>query len=324
MIKINNKIKKELFYQILRIRRIEEAISKKYNNSKMRCPVHLSIGQEAIAVGVSALLKKSDQVVSNHRSHAHYLSKGGSLNRMMAEIYGKETGCNSGRGGSMNLIDKSVNFMLSLPIVGATIPIGVGLSIEKKIKNKKDIVAIYLGDAATEQGVFYESLNFSKIQKLKCLFVIENNFYSVYTDINQRRVDRNLEDLKNILGIRNFRANGNDVIEVLNKTNSALEFIKKKSEPAIIIMNTYRHLEHCGPNNDDHLLYRNQAEIKNWKKQCPLLIYKKKLIKNKILTEDVILNYENKIQKEIDKSFKFAETSKYPLVKTSFNFTYAK
>ena len=324
MIKINNNIKKELFYQILRIRRIEEGISKKYNDQKMRCPVQLSIGQEAIAVGVSALLKKKDQVVSNHRSHAHYLSKGGSLNKMILEIYGKENGCNSGRGGSMNLIDKNVNFMLSLPIVGATIPIGVGLSLEKKIKDKKDIVTIYLGDAATEQGVFYESLNFSKIQKLKCLFVIENNFYSVYTDISQRRVDRNLKDLENILGVKTFRANGNDVIEVLNKTKMALQFIKEKSEPVIIIMNTYRHLEHCGPSNDDHLLYRDKKEIKNWTNKCPLQNFRKKLLKNNILSEKIILNYEKKIQKEINKSFAIAESAKYPSLKTSYDFTYAK
>ena len=160
--------------------------------------VHLSIGQEGIAVGISNNLKNNDQIVSNHRSHAHYLARGCSLNKMIAELYGKETGTNGGKGGSMNLFDKSKNFMLASPVVGNSIPVGVGMALEKKISKKKDIICIYLGDGATEEGVFYESLNFANLHGLKCLFVIENNFYSVYTPLNQRRKN-GIKELHNLL-----------------------------------------------------------------------------------------------------------------------------
>ena len=267
-------------------------ISSKYHEMNMRCPVHLSIGQEAIAVGISTLLSKKDQVVSNHRSHAHYLSKGGNLEKMIAEIYGKSDGCNSGRGGSMNLIDKNVNFMLSLPIVGSTIPLGVGLSFEKKIRNKNELVVIYLGDAATEQGVFYESLNFAKLQNLKCLFVIENNFYSVYTNIKDRRGSTNLDELENILKIKTYREDGNRLLKIVKTADSAVNYIKKNSKPAIIITNTYRYLEHCGPNNDDKLEYRKKSEIEFWNKKCPLINIKNILIKQKVLNDLKIHYFE--------------------------------
>ena len=324
MFNLDSKKKLKLFYDILRIRRVEEMISSKYQEMNMRCPVHLSIGQEAIAVGISALLSKKDQVVSNHRSHAHYLSKGGNLKKMIAEIYGKSDGCNSGRGGSMNLIDKNVNFMLSLPIVGSTIPLGVGLSFEKKIRNKNELVVIYLGDAATEQGVFYESLNFAKLQNLKCLFVIENNFYSVYTNIKDRRGSTNLDEIENILKIKTYREDGNKVLNVIKTADSAVNYIKKYSKPAIIITNTYRYLEHCGPNNDDKLEYRKKSEIEFWNKKCPLINIKNLLIKQKVLNDLKIHYFEKKIERELKKVFRQAELSNFPNYQSSFDYIYAK
>ncbi len=322
MINLSNKIKKNFYYSILRIRRIEQAISEKYSGFQMRCPVHLSIGQEAIAVGVSKNLKRNDQVVSNHRSHAHYLSKGGSLTKMISEIYGKKTGCNSGRGGSMNLSDINNGFVLSLPIVASTVPIGVGLALEKKLCNKSGIVVIYLGDAATEQGVFYESLNFANLHGLRCLFVIENNFYSVYTNINERRKNRGLKEINNLLKTKTFTAKGNDIIDVLNKSSKAISYIKKFNHPSMIIMETYRHLEHCGPNNDDYLGYRNYNEIKNWQSKCPLKTFEKKLINQKILSIKEIASFEKKIKNEIKASFKVAGKSPFPELSSSTNHIY--
>ena len=142
----SNIIVKKLYYEMLRIRKVEEKLSEIYKFEEIRCPMHLSIGQEGIAVGISNNLKNNDQIVSNHRSHAHYLARGCSLNKMIAELYGKETGTNGGKGGSMNLFDKSKNFMLASPVVGNSIPVGVGMALEKKISKKKDIICIYLGD----------------------------------------------------------------------------------------------------------------------------------------------------------------------------------
>ena len=187
---------------MLRIRLVEESIANKYSEQKMRCPTHLSIGQEAIAVGVCANLTSQDQVLSTHRAHAHYLAKGGCLNSMMAEIYGKASGCSKGMGGSMHLIDTSVGFMGSTAIVGNTIPVAVGLALEKKLARKKSIACVFFGDGATEEGAFYESINFAIIHSLPILFICENNLYSVYSGLEVRQpVDRKIHKMVRAMGI---------------------------------------------------------------------------------------------------------------------------
>jgi pyruvate dehydrogenase E1 component alpha subunit len=184
---IDNQTLYNLYYKILRIRLIEKEISNKYTEWKMRCPTHLSIGQESIPASICENLKKNDAIVSAHRCHAHYLSKGGSLKKMLAEIYGKVSGCAKGRGGSMHLIDYSVNFNAAVPIVGSTLPIGVGIAWANKLKNKKNVVVIFFGDGATEEGAFLESIDFASLHNLKILFVCENNQYSVYSNIKKRQ-----------------------------------------------------------------------------------------------------------------------------------------
>ena len=153
--KISKKKKIKLYYEMLRIREIETTISNKYHEQEMRCPVHLSIGQEAIAVGVCQNLSKNDKIVTAHRSHAHYLAKGGSLKSMLAELYGKETGCAKGLGGSMHLIDLKAGVTAAVPIVGSTIPIGTGIAWANKLKKNNQLVVVFFGDGATEEGVFF-------------------------------------------------------------------------------------------------------------------------------------------------------------------------
>ncbi|HLO77268.1 MAG TPA: thiamine pyrophosphate-dependent dehydrogenase E1 component subunit alpha, partial [Magnetospirillum sp.] len=164
---------------MVRIRRIEEAIATAYPQQEMRCPVHLSIGQEAIAAGVAQALRVSDQVVSNHRSHAHYLAKGGDLRVMLAELYGRQTGCAQGRGGSMHLIDPGAGVLAALPIVAGSMPVGVGAALAMRRAGRDDVVVIFCGDAAIEEGVFHESANFAALKRLPVIFVCENNLYSV-------------------------------------------------------------------------------------------------------------------------------------------------
>ena len=166
-------VKKDLLYQMLRIRLIEEAIAERYPEQKMRTPTHLSIGQEAVPAAISQCLNKTDYAVSTHRGHAHYFGKGGDLNAMIAELHGKVTGCSRGRGGSMHLIDESVGFMGSTAIVGNTIPIGIGLGLSAKLDAKGQISCIFLGDGAIEEGVFFESLNIAVVQKLPVMFICE-------------------------------------------------------------------------------------------------------------------------------------------------------
>ena len=173
----DKKLSLSLLHGMLRIRLVEEKIADLYPQQEMRCPIHLCIGQEAIPVGVCSNLKIDDTILGNHRSHGHYLAKGGDLKAMMAEIYGKATGCSGGKGGSMHLIDLSVNILGTTPIVGSIIPIAVGAAFASSLKSEKNATIVFLGRAATEEGVFFESLNFAALKKLPIVFVSEDNFF---------------------------------------------------------------------------------------------------------------------------------------------------
>ena len=300
-------MKNKLFESMLRIRLVEESIADKYSEQKMRCPTHLSIGQEAIAVGVCANLTSQDQVLSTHRAHAHYLAKGGCLNSMMAEIYGKASGCSKGMGGSMHLIDTSVGFMGSTAIVGNTIPVAVGLALEKKLTRKKSIACVFFGDGATEEGAFYESVNFAIIHSLPILFICENNLYSVYSGLEVRQpVDRKIYKMVSALGISAQHGNGNDVEEVARKVKHAKTMILKSGGPQFLEFDTYRWREHCGPNFVNNIGYREESEFLKWKKKDPLKNFysenSQKYIDRKIDT----------ISREIDDAHQFADDSKFP------------
>ncbi len=311
--KINKNKKIELFYSMIRMRMIEEKIAEKYSEQEMRCPVHLSIGQEAIASGICMNLQKKDQVLSAHRSHFHYLAKGGSLKKMISEIYGKETGCAGGKGGSMHLIDIQAGLIAAVPIVGSTIPIGVGLAWANKLDNLKKIVVIFFGEGSTEEGVFYESINFAALHNLPVLFVCENNFYSVYSGLNKRQPKkRKLFNVAESLGVKGISLDGNNVEEIYLKAKKIIKSVQRTNHPFFIELSTYRFLEHCGPNNDDDLEYRPTSEILFWKKKCPIVKYKKKLLKEKVLNSKKLDKIYNEINLEINKSFKFAQKSKFP------------
>ena len=300
-------MKNKLFESMLRIRLVEESIANKYSEQKMRCPTHLSIGQEAIAVGVCANLTSQDQVLSTHRAHAHYLAKGGCLNSMMAEIYGKASGCSKGMGGSMHLIDTSVGFMGSTAIVGNTIPVAVGLALEKKLTRKKSIACVFFGDGATEEGAFYESVNFAIIHSLPILFICENNLYSVYSGLEVRQpMNRKIYKMVRAMGISAQHGNGNDVEEVARKVKHAKTMILKSGGPQFLEFDTYRWREHCGPNFDNNIGYREESEFLKWKKKDPLKNFysenSQKYIDRKIDT----------ISQEIDDAHQFADDSKFP------------
>lgn len=303
---IETNLSLELFREMLRIRMIEEAIAERYKNQKMRCPVHLSIGQEAIAVGVCKAALQSDYLISNHRAHAHYLAKGGALKPMIAEIYGKETGCCGGRGGSMHLVDRSVGMMGSTPIVGGSIPVGVGIAFASQLKNESAITLIFLGEGATEEGVFAESLNFAALRKLPVLFVCENNLYSVYSPLEVRQpATRDRVAIARAHGVYARYGFGNDVEEVHRITSEAVAHVRKGEGPAFLEFDTYRHREHCGPNFDNHIGYRTEQEFLAWEQRCPLKVYKNKWKVNEEALRAPILT-------EIEDAFRFAEESLFP------------
>ena len=260
---MNITLVERLYEELLKIRLIEEEISYRYSEEKMRCPTHIAIGQEAAAVGVCASLNKNDYAVSGHRAHHHYIAKGGNIKKLIAEIYGKETGCSGGKGGSMHLIDTNVGFMGSTAIVAGTIPVGVGLSFSQKLKHSENITCIFFGDAAIEEGVFYESVNFAILKNLPVLFVCENNQFSCFTHLSERQPqNRKIFEMVSGLGIDSSECDGNDVIAVQERTAQLVNKIKKGEGPKFLELHTYRWLEHCGPNYDDELGYRTINDIK--------------------------------------------------------------
>jgi pyruvate dehydrogenase E1 component alpha subunit len=299
------------YYNMLRIRLIEEAIAIEYSKQYMRCPTHLSIGQEAISVGVCSILKKNDYVLSNHRAHAHYLAKGGSLKKMVAEIMGKQTGCCKGRGGSMHLIDLEAGFLGSTPIVAGTIPVATGVALSISIKNEDNVVVVFLGDGATETGVFNESLNFAALKKLPIIFICENNFYSVYSPLNLRQSEkRNRVDIAKANGLYAFKEYGNDIEKVVLAMKKGLNIVKENNEAVFIEFDTYRFKEHCGPNIDNDLNYRPLDEYEKWVLNCPINIYQKKIIDQKFISEKEILEIKKEINIEIEEAFLWAKSQK--------------
>lgn len=311
------------YAQMRRIRAVELSIASHYGEQKMRCPVHLSVGQEAIAVGVCAALTHLDQAVSTHRCHAHYLAKGGDLKPMLAEMYGKADGCCGGRGGSMHLFDTSVGMLLSLPIVSASIPVGVGAAFRFAQRGEKNVAVVFLGDASLEEGVWHESANFAARHKLPVIFVCENNMYSVYTNIKDRQPDRSLTCLADAHGIRSAHVDGNDVTAVHSAVRDFVEYARNGEGPSFLLADTYRWLEHCGPNYDNDAGYRTVEEFESWKLQDP--IEKQRLRLHDIGAIDVAWerSLDAELSAEIDAAFKFADECPFPLLETASEGVYA-
>ena len=304
---------KKFYKQLYFIREVEKKISSEYSKNEMRCPVHLSIGQEAISVGVCSSLKKNDKIICGHRPHANYLAKGGNLKSMIAEIYGKKTGCAKGLGGSMHLQDRKAGIEMSVPIVASQIPIGTGIAFysASKLCKNKFILVIFFGEAATEEGAFHESINFASLHNLPVLFVCEDNLYSVYTHVRDRQhKDRSLVKIAKAHGIKSFTEDGNDVEKVFNVSKKSVNYIRKNSRPVLIDFKTYRWLEHCGPNRDDHLNYREKSEVKQWLKKCPIENLKKK--HKKIINNRFVKITTEEVSKKINSAFNFARKSPFP------------
>lgn len=301
-----------LFYQMLRIRMVEEAIADLYPEQEMRCPVHLCIGQEAVAVGVCAALRPSDYAMSAHRSHGHYLAKGGNLKAMLAELYGKVTGCAGGKGGSMHMIDLAAGFIGATPIIGSTIAIAVGAALGSQMRGEQRVTTVFFGEAATEEGAFHEAVNFAVLKRLPVVFICENNLYSVYSPIEVRQPEgRTVTALAAGHGIESREGDGNDVHEVLVLSASAVAKALHGRGPTFLEFKTYRSREHCGPNCDDHLGYRRQEEVDTWKARCPIARARAELLRHGVPAADLDA-MGAALRREIDDAVGFAKSSPYP------------
>jgi acetoin:2,6-dichlorophenolindophenol oxidoreductase subunit alpha len=262
------------------IRRAEEAIAELVESGEARGPCHLSIGQEAVAAGVCAALEGSDTVWGGHRSHGHYLAKGGSLEALLAEILGKATGCSGGRGGSMHLIAPEHGILGTVPIVAATVPLAAGAAMKYKMRGEIHVAAAFFGDGALEEGQVHESMNLAALYRLPIVFVCENNLYSSHLHTSERRVADNLDRAGEFHSIPGERVDGNDVHAVYDAARKAVARARRGDGPGFLECRTFRWRGHVGTASDVDVGVRRRGELTEWLARDPLRRAEVELLEN--------------------------------------------
>lgn len=301
-----------LYRTMLTIRLAEEKIADLVSSREIICPCHLYIGQEAIASGVCAALRRDDWVFSTHRSHGHYLAKGGNLNSMMAELFGRSAGCSAGRGGSMHLIDPAISFPGSSAIVAGTIPLAVGAALAFKSQGKDSVAVAFFGDGAVCEGAFYESLNFASLMKLPVIFVCENNLYSTHLPVAECLADTAIYKKASIFNMPGSVIDGNDVLSVYKTAVKAVKQARNGEGPTLIECLTYRWLGHVGPSNDIDKGLRSKSELASWKKKCPIKRIEKYMNEEGIAAKDELEHMERRLEQKIEMAVSRAKRCGYP------------
>jgi pyruvate dehydrogenase E1 component alpha subunit len=299
-------LKRKLYFDMLLVRRAEERIQSQYHLREMRSPPHLYMGHEAVAAGVCATLRKDDVVFPYYRSHGWYLAKGGDLDAMMAELYGKESGCSGGWGGSMHLIDLAAGVMGTSAIVGGTVSHAAGAALSFRIRGRDSVAVVSFGDGAIEEGVFHETLNFSSLRKLPVIFVCENNLYATNTHIRDRQARPEIHPHAERFGVPGVLADGNDVVAVYTEATKAVARARAGGGPTLLEFQTYRIFEHCGINEDHELGYRTLDEVRAWKAKGPLEKGRR------LVSEAEIQKMEAEISARIDHAFAYARSAPFP------------
>lgn len=312
----------DAYKKMLLIRIAEQEIANLYLRDKIMSFVHFYIGQEAVAVGVCDALAADDRAFGNHRSHGHYLAKGGDLKKMICELLGKENGLAHGKGGSMHMIDKSVNFMGSTPILGSVVPLATGSAFEQKYTKKDSITTVFYGDGASEEGLVYESYNLAALFKLPIIFIVENNLYSVNTKLKDRRsAAYDLAKITEGIGLSYMKADGNDYNDVFKKAKLLVAAAREQGAPAVLECMVYRHMAHSAPIFDESCREEDTAEKRL--EEDSVAKVKSQLIKNGISTE-VITSVELEIQEHVLESIQFALKSEFPSKEDLYTNVYAQ
>ena len=296
---------------MVRVRRFEEQVALLVETREIRTPCHLYIGQEAIAAGVCAALDVSDYVWGGHRSHGHYLAKGGDLRAMMAELFGKVTGCSGGRGGSMHLIAPEVGILGTVPLVAATIPLAVGAGMASKLRRDGRVSVAFFGDGATEEGHFHESLNLAGLLRLPVVFVCENNFYASHLQLLERRVADNIPAAADVAGAAATRLDGNDVEAVHAAARAAVDRARSGTGPTLLECRTYRWRGHVGPSWDMDVGVKRKDELKEWLPKDPIARTRSRLLEAGI-SQDECQEIDQAVAAEVEDAVRFARQSPYP------------
>lgn len=304
-------ILRAMYVTMLRIRKFEYRVAEL--QGEIICPCHLYIGQEAIAAGVCANLTEHDYVYSTHRSHGHYLAKGGEMNALMAEIYCRATGCSKGHGGSMHIASPEVGLPGSSAIVGGTIPIAVGTALAMSTKETGNVSVAFFGDGATNEGVFYESLNIAALKKLPVIFVCENNYYSTHLHISKCLADTDIVKKAEAFGVKAVKVEGNNVIEVYKAGGSAIRQARSGNGPTLLECSTYRWLGHVGADDDLDKGLRSREEWNYWVSRCPIRILEDTMLQHNLLNEFEKIQINNQVTEEVEKAYKFAKDSPFPM-----------
>ena len=263
-------IVRALHHTMLRIRLFEETAAQLVEAGELKTPCHLYIGQEAIAAGVCSLLEPEDYVWGGHRSHGHYLAKGGDLKALMAELFAKGSGCSKGRGGSMHLVAPQVGILGTVPIVAATIPLAVGSALATKLRGERRVSVAFFGDGAMEEGHFHESMNLAALYRLPVVFVCENNLYASHMSLLERRVADNLVEAASMHGLVGESLDGNDVLEVRRAATDAVARAREGLGPTLLECRTYRWRGHVGASWDYDVGVKRRDELSDWLPKDPI------------------------------------------------------
>lgn len=327
-LELENNTKESLWPQLetmVLIRVVEEVIADLVVAGKAKCPCHLGIGQEGIAVGIANALKSSDRVFGNHRSHSHYLAMGGDLDEIFAEVLGKVTGCSKGMGGSMHLYAKDKGFYGAVPIVGGTVPIAVGAGLAAQMDKKGDVAVTYFGDGTIEEGVVQEAMNLASVMMLPVLFVCENNLYSSHLDIHYRQPSDRVARFADAHHIPSHTIDGNDIIAVTRAAKELTDQSRKGGGPGFIEAITYRWRGHVGPDeNIDVGLRRKAEDLVAWKKRDPVGRLVDAMIAKQWITQSdydsLVADVRGRVEKARDK----AEADPYPDPSALLDLVYAQ
>ncbi len=309
-----------LFRQMLLVRRFEEKAAEAYNMGKIGGFCHLYIGQEAVAIGAISAIRPDDYVLTSYREHAHAIAKGMSPDAVMAELFGKAGGCSRGKGGSMHMFDKNLNFLGGHAIVGGQIPLATGVAFATKYKGTDQVTLCFFGEAAVNQGAFHESLNMAQLWKLPCIYICENNQYGMGTSLNRAMSFQDISQKACAYEIASEFVDGMDVLAIRAATERAVERARKDYLPTLLEVRTYRFMGHS---MSDPGSYRTRAEIEKYQERDPVKLFSSSLKEKQILTDQDIEKLEKSVREEVEQALRFAEESPLPAAAELYTDVYA-